>query len=136
MNHIFSFNREQNVNEIKKKPPSPPKRHSESITVVADLHCTHIPPDPAPSTPPWSAEERQLIASLKAQGGSDSSFKVPSCVHILIVEQKIVKIVINIVFLYFYLFFYFFCFISQVVLVQNQILYLSLTITPVPLNKG
>ncbi|XP_065218052.1 uncharacterized protein ckn isoform X3 [Planococcus citri] len=72
-------NEEQNTtNEIKKKPPSPPKRHSESITVVADLHCTHIPPDPAPSTPPWSAEERQLIASLKAQGGSDSSFKSSS----------------------------------------------------------
>lgn len=64
------------MNDIKKKPPSPPKRHSESITVVADLHCTHIPPDPAPSTPPWTTEERQLIATLKAQGGSDSSFKV------------------------------------------------------------
>ncbi|XKL66974.1 hypothetical protein PGB90_010394 [Kerria lacca] len=65
-------------NEIKKKPPSPPKRHSESIIVVADLHCANIPPDPAPSSPLWSVEERQLIASLKAQGGSDSSFKSSS----------------------------------------------------------
>lgn len=72
----FCFNSDLITNDIKKKPPSPPKRHSESITVVADLHCSHIPPDPAPCTPPWSTEERQLIASLKAQGGSDSSFKV------------------------------------------------------------
>lgn len=74
-NYFFS-NSDLITNDIKKKPPSPPKRHSESITVVADLHCSDIPPDPAPCTPPWSTEERQLIASLKAQGGSDSSFKV------------------------------------------------------------
>lgn len=61
-------------------PPSPPKRHSDSqMTVVADLHCPI--PSPAPQSPAWSPQERQLIAALKANStstGSDASFKSSS----------------------------------------------------------
>lgn len=57
------------VGTLKRLPPSPPKRQSECVTVVADLHCPS-PPAPAPSMPPttnWSGLHTN---------GSDASFKV------------------------------------------------------------
>lgn len=65
------------IGTLKRLPPSPPKRQSESVTVVADLHCPSPPaPAPLPPTSPWSTES-QLIASLVANG-SDASFKSSS----------------------------------------------------------
>ncbi|XP_046659983.1 uncharacterized protein LOC124353947 isoform X2 [Homalodisca vitripennis] len=60
-----------NVGTLKRLPPSPPKRQSECVTVVADLHCPS-PPAPAPVAPPttnWSGLHTN---------GSDASFKSSS----------------------------------------------------------
>uniref|UniRef100_A0A1B6DRJ2 SAM domain-containing protein n=1 Tax=Clastoptera arizonana TaxID=38151 RepID=A0A1B6DRJ2_9HEMI len=65
-----------NVGTLKRLPPSPPKRQSESVTIVADLHCPS-PPAPAPQPPSNWSTESQLIASLVANG-SDASFKSSS----------------------------------------------------------
>lgn len=67
------------VGTLKRLPPSPPKRQSECVTVVADLHCPS-PPAPAPSMPPttnWSGLHTN---------GSDASFKVGLDIIIFIVQ--------------------------------------------------
>lgn len=64
------------VGTLKRLPPSPPKRQSECVTVVADLHCPS-PPAPAPSMPPttnWSGLHTN---------GSDASFKVDIVIFIV-----------------------------------------------------
>lgn len=69
------------VGTLKRLPPSPPKRQSECVTVVADLHCPS-PPAPAPSMPPttnWSGLHTN---------GSDASFKVDI---VIFIEQIIIS---------------------------------------------
>ncbi|CAH0385482.1 unnamed protein product [Bemisia tabaci] len=61
------------LSTLKRRPPSPPKRQNESVTVVADLHCAPYPPPPAPMSP-ITTNYSCLTPSFKANG-SDASFK-------------------------------------------------------------
>nr|XP_018915150.1 PREDICTED: caskin-2 isoform X2 [Bemisia tabaci] len=66
-------NEEICLSTLKRRPPSPPKRQNESVTVVADLHCAPYPPPPAPMSP-ITTNYSCLTPSFKANG-SDASFK-------------------------------------------------------------